>query len=80
MAENRRGAGRVAARVLAALLAVEPHRGGGKVTAGLRGYDVEDAHQRRYVTVVADVRGDQPRGGVVCCRRTLRSGACKSGS
>ena len=38
LAENRRRAGRVLARVLAAVLTVEPHRIGGKVPAGLRGH------------------------------------------
>ena len=70
-------------KVLAALLPVESHHIGGKVPAGLRGHDVEEAlHRRDYATVAAEVGGGvvggQPRGGAVWGRRTRRSGACKS--
>lgn len=64
--ENRRQAGRVPARVLAALLAAEPQRVGGKVSTGLRGHGMEGTHHRRgHSTVVTKVRGGQPRGVAV---------------
>ena len=79
LAENRRRAGRVPGRVLAALLAFEPHRIGGKVPPGLRGHDMEEAHHRRgYATMAPAVGGGQPRGEAVWGRRPRRSGACKS--
>ena len=66
LAENRRRAVRVPARVLAALLAVEPHRIGGNVPAGWRAHDMEEAHRRRvYATVAVEVGGGQPRGEAV---------------
>ena len=53
---NRRRAGRVPARVLAALPAVEPHRIGRKMPAGLLGHFMEEArHRRGYATVTAEV-------------------------
>lgn len=45
-AENLRRAGRVPAGVVATLLAVESHRDGGAVFAGLRGHEMEDTHLR----------------------------------
>ena len=79
LAENRRRAGRVPGSVLAALLAVEPHRIRGKVPAGLRGHDIEEAHHRRgYATVATAVGVGQPRGEAVWGHRTRRSGACGS--
>ena len=74
---NRRRAGCVHARGLAALLAVETHRVGAKVPAGLGGHDMEEPHHSRgHATVAASVGGLQPRGEAVWDRRTLRSGAC----
>ena len=53
----------------------------GKVPAGLRGHDMEEAHYRRgYATVATEVGGGQPRGETVRGRRARRSGACKSES
>ena len=76
LAENRRRAGRVPVRVLAALLAVEPHRVGGKVPFGLRGYDMEEVHHRRgYATVVTVVGGGISRGEAVWGRHTRWIGA-----
>ena len=67
--------------VMVALLAVEPHRIGQKVKAGLRGHDMEQAHHRRgYATGAVEDRRGQPRGEAVWGRRTRRSGACKSES
>ena len=61
LAENRRRAGRVPARVLAAHLAVEPHCIRAKMPAGLRGHDMDDTHHRRGdATVTAVVGGSQP--------------------
>ena len=52
LAENRQRAGRVSARVLAALLTVERHSVVGKNLAGLRGRDMDDGHHcRGYATV-----------------------------
>ena len=73
--KNRRLARRLSARVLAALLPVEPHRIWGKVPAGLRGHDMEEAHHRRgYATVGDTIGGGQPRGEAVWGRRTQKSG------
>ena len=64
--ESRRQAGRAPTRVLATLLAVEPHCNREKTPAGLRGHDSEEAHHRRDgVTVAAAVGGGQPRGEAV---------------
>ena len=63
LAENRRRAGRVPARVLAALLAVEPQFIRGKMPSGLLGFYMEEAHHRRGDTAVAAAVGrSQPRG------------------
>ena len=74
MAENLRRAGCVPIRVLAALLTVEPHRFGGKASAGLRGHGMEEAHHRRgHATAVAiQVGGGQPKGKAVWGRCTRR--------
>ena len=77
--QNRRRAGRDLARDLAALLAVEPNHVGGKLSTGLRGHAMEEAHRRRgYATVAAVVRGGQPRGEAVWGRRNRRSRACRT--
>ena len=63
-------------RVLSSLLTVKPHRVGGKVSAGLRGHDMEEASHRRDHVAVAAPTGGQPRGEAVWGRCTRRSGAC----
>ena len=77
LAENRRRAGCVPARVLAAILAVEPYCVGRKVPAGLRGHGMEEAHHcGGYATAATAVGGVKPRGEAVWGRHTRRSGAC----
>ena len=63
-------------RVVAALFTVEPHPIERKVSAVLRGHDMEEPyHHRGHATVAASVGGGQLRGEAAWGRRTRRSGA-----
>ena len=67
--------GRVPAGVVADLPAVECHRCGRRVSTGLRGHGMEEAHHRKGYATEAANRGGQPRGEVVWGHRTRRIGA-----
>ena len=51
---------------LVALLTFEPHRTRGRLSAGLRGHYMEEAHHRRGHATVAAAAGGQPRDEVAC--------------